>query len=94
MITVKHLAMPNLLVREEVFPEFIQHAATPDKVAGAAVELLRDEARRARIKTKLAEIVSSLGSPGASRRGAKAVLQLLPFPKSSESAPAERLDAA
>lgn len=75
--TVKYLAKPNLLADEEVFPEFIQDAATPDNIARATMELLRDESRRARIKSKLSEIVASLGPPGAGRRAARAILNLL-----------------
>ena len=53
IVKVKYAAMPNLLANEEVFPEFIQGAATPDNIARAAVELLRDAPRRAKIKAKL-----------------------------------------
>jgi lipid-A-disaccharide synthase len=74
--TVEFLAMPNLLAKEPIFPEFIQDAATAENVANAALELLRDEPRRQRIRIKLAEIISSLGGPGASRRAAKAVVRL------------------
>jgi len=77
MVKVKYLAMPNLLAQEEIFPEFIQAAAAPDNLARAAVELLRDASLRARIRAKLAEIVASLGGPGAARRAAKAILETL-----------------
>jgi lipid-A-disaccharide synthase len=86
LVTVKHLAMPNLLAKEEVFPEFLQHAATPENIARAAVGLLRDDARRTRIKSKLAESVASLGPPGASHRAASAILRLLPLPRGAHSA--------
>jgi lipid-A-disaccharide synthase len=81
IVSVKYLAMPNLLANEEIFPEFIQNNATPENIARAALDILRDETRRNRIKTRLAEIVASLGPPGASRRAAKAILRLLPVPK-------------
>ncbi len=74
---VQYLAMPNLLGREEVFPEFIQDSATAENIARAGVELLRDEKRRADMKTKLATIVAQLGQPGASRRAAQAILRIL-----------------
>jgi lipid-A-disaccharide synthase len=77
LVTVKYMAMPNILANEEVFPEFIQHAATPEKIAGAALELLRDDARRTRIRTRLAEVVKTLGTPGASKRAAGAIIRLL-----------------
>jgi lipid-A-disaccharide synthase len=77
IVKVKHLAMPNLLAGETVFPEFIQNAATADNLSRAVLELLRDDDRRARIKTRLAELTARLGRPGASRRAAQAVVRLL-----------------
>lgn len=77
IVKVKYLAMPNLLADEEVFPEFIQGAATTDNLTRATVELLRDAPRRAKVKAKLAEIVASLGPPGATRRAAKAIVSRL-----------------
>lgn len=74
---VKYLAMPNLLAGEEIFPEFIQHAAAGDAIAQATLELLRDDVKRAKVKAKLSEIIASLGEPGATFRAAKAIMQLL-----------------
>jgi lipid-A-disaccharide synthase len=75
---VTQIAMPNLLAGEEIYPEFIQHQATPDNITRAALELLDHPERRSAVKAKLAEVTKSLGEPGASQRAAKAVLQLLP----------------
>ncbi len=80
IVKVKYAAMPNLLANEEVFPEFIQGAATADNLTRATVDLLRDPARRARIKARLAEVVASLGPPGAARRAAKAIVRRLVRP--------------
>ncbi len=77
IVKVRYLAMPNLLANEEVFPEFIQSAATPENIANAALELLRDQARRASVRARLGEVAASLGPPGASRRAAQAILRLL-----------------
>lgn len=77
IVKVKYGAMPNLLADEEIFPEFIQDAATPDNLARAAAELLRDDSRRAKVKAKLAEVVASLGEPGATSRAAKAIMRLM-----------------
>ncbi len=74
---VKYVAMPNIMGNEEVFPEFIQDAATAENIAGAALELLRDESRRRRTRARVAEIVATLGESGASRRAAKAIAGLL-----------------
>ena len=77
IIRVKYIAMPNLLAGEEIFPEFIQAAATPENITRATLELLNDEGRRTRVKTRLAEIIASLGGPGANTRAARAVVELL-----------------
>jgi lipid-A-disaccharide synthase len=78
IITVKSLTMPNLLAGETVFPEFVQHDATPENLSLAALELLQDESRRRQIKAQLAKIIASLGEPGAAGRAANAVLSLFP----------------
>ena len=78
IVTVKSLTMPNLLSGEEVYPEFIQNAATSQSIAGATLDLLQNEARRAAIKTQLDRIIATLGEPGAPARAAEAVLSLLP----------------
>ena len=77
IITVKHLAMPNLLAGETVFPEFVQEAATGKKLAEAALELLRHPERRMAIQGKLDRIIAALGTSGANVRAAKAVWNLL-----------------
>ena len=78
IITVKSLTMPNLLAGEAVYPEFVQHDATPENLSRATLELLQDETRQTQIKAQLAKIISSLGEPGAAARAAEAVLSLFP----------------
>jgi lipid-A-disaccharide synthase len=82
---VKWAAMPNLLANEEVFPEFVQGAARPEKIAEAALELMRNAARRSFVLAKLDEIRASLGEPGASRRAAEYIIQLLPDARGESS---------
>lgn len=77
IVKVSHLAMPNILAGETLFPEFIQHQATPANLARAALELLRDKERRSRVRQRLAEIVASLGRGGAAERAASGILDLL-----------------
>ncbi|HWF18105.1 MAG TPA: lipid-A-disaccharide synthase [Verrucomicrobiae bacterium] len=77
IIKVKWLTMPNILANEELFPEFLQNAATPENIARAALGLLRDPARREKIRSRLSEVIASLGPPGASRRAAHEILKLL-----------------
>jgi len=77
IVTVSYLAMPNLLAGEPIFPEFIQNAATANNIAGASLALLEDQKRRTHVRSRLAQIVESLGSPGGSRRAAQDILRLL-----------------
>lgn len=76
IVQVKWIAMPNILADEEVFPEFVQAAATAGNITGAALELLGDKARRSRVQAALDRIVASLGEPGAAGRAARQILGL------------------
>lgn len=81
VVKVKHIAMPNLLANQAVYPEFIQGAATAENLARATLALLDNPHRRAEVKARLSEIVAQLGGPGASRRAAKAIMRLLDAPE-------------
>jgi lipid-A-disaccharide synthase len=78
IVTVKYLAMPNLIADEMIYPEFVQQAATPENISAAALELLRDEQRRTVVQRKLAQVIELLGKPGAPQRAAAAIVSLLP----------------
>jgi lipid-A-disaccharide synthase len=78
MINVPYLAMPNLLAGEEIYPEFIQDAATAQNISRVALELLRDGQRREKVRKRLGQVIASLGTAGAPERAANAILSLLP----------------
>ena len=75
IVKVNWLAMPNVIANREIVPEFLQHRATPDALANAALELLRDTAKREAMQRELVKVVESLGGPGASERAAAFVLE-------------------
>jgi lipid-A-disaccharide synthase len=77
IVKVKFATMPNLLANEPIYPEFIHNAATPENIAHAALEILRDPQRRETVRAKLVEIIASLGPPGASHRAAQAILNVM-----------------
>jgi len=77
IVKIQWLTMPNILDDQPLFPEFVQYDATPENVSRAALEILRDPARQARIKAHLAGIIARLGAPGASHRAAQAIVQLI-----------------
>ncbi|HAV62696.1 MAG TPA: lipid-A-disaccharide synthase [Verrucomicrobiales bacterium] len=76
IVKVKWLSMPNILADEELFPEFVQGAATPEAIAHAAVGLLRDESRRRQLSQRLQQTVAALHNPDANGEAARAVLDL------------------
>ncbi len=76
IIQVPFLAMPNLLANKPIFPELIQDEATGEKIARAALPIILDEALQKRIRTKLDEVIASLGEPGACARGALDIVSL------------------
>lgn len=78
IIRVRHLALPNLLARAPVMPEFLQTQATPEAIASEAGRLLRDPKARQSMRERLGEVVDQLGPPGAAGRAADAILGLLP----------------
>jgi lipid-A-disaccharide synthase len=69
-------AMVNLIAGERVVPELIQGGFTPSAVAAAAIDILGDAGRAARMRAGLARVREKLGVPGASRRAAEAILQI------------------
>ena len=69
----------QLIAREEIVPEFIQGAATRDRIAAALAPLFRGEARQRQIEA-LDRARDRLGSPGAARRTAAIVEEMLGTP--------------
>jgi lipid-A-disaccharide synthase len=76
VVTVRFLSMPNLLVDDAVFPEFVQSDATAENLSRAALDLLTNPTRRRQVQETLGGILKSLGGPGAGQRAARAILKL------------------
>lgn len=55
-----YAGLPNILSGERVVPEYIQDEATPDNLARAALELMQDEAARARIQARFTLLLHEL----------------------------------
>ena len=71
LVTVKWLAMPNVIAGKSIVPEFIQHQAGSARVATAARSLLQDAGERRTMQRELAAVVASLGGAGSSERTAQ-----------------------
>jgi len=81
LVKVKHLSMVNVLANEEIVPELLQDKFTPAAVAQEALNLLGNPQRREAMKKRVAQIVKTLGDPGASQRAAEAILMEAAFAK-------------
>ncbi len=77
LVKVKYLGMPNLLMGEQIFPELLQEAATPEKIAQKAITILTTPGLRDKMTGHLHEISRRLGPPGASSRAAEEILVIL-----------------
>src|ERR1700730_12143364 len=56
LVTVDTFGMVNIIAGQQIVPELIQGAFTPDSVAREAVSILTDRARHARIREGLARV--------------------------------------
>ncbi len=76
MLKIPHVALANLVAGEEIAPEYIQDAATPEALSTALVSLLNAPERVARIHQRSMELHRSMRL-NASRTAAEAVLGLI-----------------
>jgi lipid-A-disaccharide synthase len=76
-VTIDTFGMVNLIAGERICPELIQDDFTPDATAREAMAMLTDADRRASIRAGLARVREKLGSAGASRRAAEAILRVV-----------------
>ena len=77
VIRVHSLGLPNLILGEKKFPEFLQYDATPEKIAGTALKILRNEKTYESMKKACEETSKQIGESGASQRAADEILALL-----------------
>jgi lipid-A-disaccharide synthase len=76
LVQVDTYAMVNLVAGRRLVPELIQDDFTPEATARHALAVLTDPAYAARVRTDLAAVRASLGTAGASRRAAEAILDV------------------
>jgi lipid-A-disaccharide synthase len=87
LVTVKYLAMPNLLAGEAVYPELIQGQATAHNIAAAALDWLTNPKKRDLLRGKLDKVFDSLAvprhlriagcAPGPAKLAARTLIQLM-----------------
>lgn len=77
LVRVPWVSLVNILLREEVVPEFIQHRANPSSIASQVEELLEREGLRRKMEEKLKKIRELLGKDSPSERVASMAKKIL-----------------
>lgn len=70
---------PNLVLMEPIVPEFLQHEATPDRIAQESLDLLLNPSRRQQMLIDYQRMRQKLGDVGVCDRAAQEILQYLGF---------------
>ncbi|HTY07527.1 MAG TPA: lipid-A-disaccharide synthase [Candidatus Edwardsbacteria bacterium] len=78
LVRVPFIGLVNFVAGKQVIPEFVQGEARPGAIFLMAQLLLPDGPPRAAVLAELAKIKRLLGEPGAARRAAQQVAELLP----------------
>lgn len=76
IISVEHFGLINLIAGERLAREFIQDDFTPEHLARELFRLLEPETNE-KVRERLREVTAALGTGGASKRAAQAILRLL-----------------
>ena len=76
LVKNKFIALPNLLADEEIAPEFLQEAATPEALARELFSLMQDPERCKTMQARFDEIHEQLNL-NASEQAAQAIVELL-----------------
>ncbi|REJ82212.1 MAG: lipid-A-disaccharide synthase [Acidobacteria bacterium] len=77
LVAVPHIALVNLVLGRRAVPEILQGEAEPEAVEAAVRELARGGEATETMRRHLAELREKLGQPGAARRAAVAVRDLV-----------------
>ncbi len=78
VVHVPSIGMVNIIAGERIVPELIQQQASPARIAGEVVGMLRSSPeRQIQLRQRLRAIRERLGPAGAIERAARAVLEEL-----------------
>src|SRR5512138_47182 len=77
LVKIAHFALVNILAGRSLVPELLQREASPERMAAEIERLLGDRGAREAQLQGLREVRASLGEPGAARRVAEEVAQVM-----------------
>ena len=77
MVKIPFLGLVNIVAQEEVAPEILQQDATPGNIAERVIALLKSPEKLGEMRRGLAEVKAKLGGPGASKRAATEIAEVI-----------------
>ncbi len=75
--SVPFISPPNLVLKRQIIPEFLQKEAQAERVAREGYELLTNPLRRSQLLQDYLQMRLMLGEPGVLQRAASEILKLL-----------------
>ncbi len=78
LVSIPNIALANVVAGKKIVPEFIQNKAVSVRISDEMYDILTDKQRYKVIRDELAKVRGKLGEPGASRKAAQIVAQMLP----------------
>lgn len=75
LVKLDRIGMVNILLDEMVVPELIQNEANSENILSTASRILSDEKNYKNVKSRLELVKEKLGSEGASKKAALAILE-------------------
>jgi len=76
-LSVPHIGLVNIMAGERIVPELLQGEANPENIGRCVLDILNSNEKMRDIKNRLSGITEQLGSPGASKRAAESIYQML-----------------
>ncbi len=78
LVRLERIGLPNIVAGEDVAPELLQGGLEPGSLAAILAPWLDDPERHAAQRARLQRVREHLGGPGASRRAAAWLAEMLP----------------
>ncbi|NDA26124.1 MAG: lipid-A-disaccharide synthase [Verrucomicrobia bacterium] len=91
LVKLPYLSMVNVLAGEKVVPEFLQGAASPERLTTATLQILRNPRGTEKMARRIREVAAKLGGPGAAERAAEEVEEAIRLRRALVIAAQERV---
>jgi len=75
LVKIKSIGLVNIVAGKKIAPEILQSDLTPSRLAGEALNILKDEQMYAETSAELLKVKKLLGEPGASKNAAEIIIK-------------------